>query len=161
MDVELIKKHADSMLKFALENNNFEKFVLGNPMWSVKIKNADSEYEDCIYAKMEAIYKYYRENPNFEIDKKLYMILNQYTNIVKGDEAFLTILKTIEYQIVAEAEKRAPFVLENEQLLNNLKKNLLNNQTLYRSQPYDEKKFWNTIEQYNESLSSNYGHKIL
>jgi hypothetical protein len=161
MNVELIMKHAESMLDLALENNNFEKFILGNPMWSVKIKNADGSYEDAIYAKMEAIYKYYREKPNSGIDKNLYMILNKYTAIIKGDEALLTIFKTIEYQIVAEAEKRAPFVMENANLLNNLKNNLMSNQELYRSQLYEQKGFWSTIEQHNETLASNYGHKVL
>ena len=161
MDVELLKKHADSVLNFALENNCFEKFVIGNPMWSVKIKNQEGEYEDCIYAKMEAIYKYHKQNPSSRIDKKFYTILKEYTPIVKGDEAFITILRTIEYQVVAEAENTAPFKIDNVQLLNNLKNNLLINQNLYRSPNYEQKNFWSKIEQCNETLSSNYGHKIL
>jgi len=161
MNVLEIKKYAESVLEMALQNEQLEKFLIGNPFWSVKIKNDQDIYEDCIFAKMEAIYKYYIEQPESLIEKKIYSILEDWTKKVKGSEAFYIILNTIEYQIVAENENRAPFTLDNTHLLENLKNNLMQNQELFKSEIYEKKNFWKTIEQHNESLSSNYGHKIL
>ena len=51
--------------------------------------------------------------------------------------------------------------MDNQVLLENLRNNLIVNRELYQSERYQKLGFWGKIQEHDESLSSNYGHKIL
>lgn len=161
MNVNALKDYARKMLELAIEKDEFDEYVVGLSYWSISLKDEYGKEEECVFAKMEAIYDFHLDNPSFLINEKFYSCLKKYTSIIKGSYNFLAMLRMIEYQVVSESENRAPFKIDNVTLLENLKKNLSENQALYKSQVYEQNKFWNTIEQHNESLSSNYGYRIL
>ena len=161
MNTNLLKQYSEEKLALSLKYNAFDMYVLGVTPYGVKIKNVEGQEEECIFAKMEAIYKCYNEDKELEIDKKLYEVLLEYAPKVKGISGVITILRTIEYQIVKEKEGMSPFEMDNQKLLQELKNNLAVNKELYQSEKYQSKDFWNTIEEHNNTLYENYGYKIL
>ena len=161
MNVKLLKEYAYGVLEVAIKSDTLKWYVAGIPLFSIKSLNEFGQEEECIFAKMEAVYQYYKNNPDSKIDIKLEEVLTFFTLNAKADYAVINFLKYVEYQIVAEKENRAPFAMNNEKLLSNLKQNLEQNKKLYQSDEYGKKGFMATIQQHNEMLSRNYGYKIL
>ncbi len=167
MNVDALLEYAYKILELSIEYNKLHKYIAGIPPFysvpadpNVKLMSADPG-EECHFVKMEAIYRYHTQHPEYRIDQKTYHILEEYTVIVKGSTGFLNILGLIEQQVVAEAEGRAPFQMDFPHLLDNLKTNLHTNKKLYTSQIYQDIGFMATIEQRNASLKANYGYSIL
>lgn len=161
LNVELLEEYAYNVLKVALEYNDLRRYILGFPPYSIEIQDESGNNSECIFAKMEAVYQYSKENPTAEIGEQLYKLLKSLTVIIRSVDAFLNVLRVVEYQIVAEQEKRAPFKMNYEELLENIRNNLAINKDLYFTAPYAEKHFMSTIQQHDEMLSRNYGYKIL
>ncbi|MBR6808432.1 MAG: hypothetical protein IKM46_08675 [Clostridia bacterium] len=161
MNISAIKEYAYNLLITSIKNDKFDEYVFCIPPFSVFVKDEYGNEEECVFAKMEAIYTYHRNNPDFKIDEKFYNNLRSAISKVKGSYSFLSLLRMVEYQIVSENEHRSPFSLDIITLLEDIKNNLYKNQDLYKSEIYERKKFWKTVEQHNESLNSNYGYKIL
>ena len=160
-NVKRLKEYAYEVLEASLKHDALDWYIIGISSYSITIKNEMGQEEECIFAKMEAIYQYYKNNPTSQIGKKLEELLAKFTLNLTGFYGIKSVLQCIEYQIVAEKENRAPFVMNNELLLNNLKQNLQQNKTLYQTEPYNKVGFMSTIQQHDEMLSKNYGHKIL
>ena len=161
LNVELLEEYAYNVLKVALNNNDLRRFILGFPPYSIEIQDDSGNNSECIFAKMEAVYQYSKENPTAEIGEQLHELLKTLTVIVRSVDAFINVLRVVEYQIVAEQEKRAPFKMNYEELLENIKNNLAANKVIYTSEIYVQYNFMGTIQQHNEMLSRNYGYSIL
>lgn len=155
MNTHALYEYAYEKLLFSLKYDHFDDYVLGFPIFGVHVGN-----KHCVFAKMHAIYEYHQKNPSDQIDEKFFNILLDHTQKVKGSEAFVILTETIEYQIVAEKENRAPFCIDCGKLLSCLSKNLYQNQELYRSERYEQIHFWKTMEAHHESLL-NFGYSLL
>ena len=161
MNVDALNDYAYGKLKLALEYNAFHLFILGVQPYGVRVPAySSSEKEECIFAKMHAIYKYYNDFPDECINVKLFNLLTKDAPRIKGDYAFITVLRTIEYQILAEKEGRAPFSFDCQGLVELLKKNLQENKALYTSEVYQQVHFMETIKEHHKALA-NYGYSLM
>ena len=110
MNVDALYDYAYGKLLLALKYNAIDWFVLGTEPYGVQVPAHNSSgKEECIFAKMNAIYEYYNTFPDECINIKLFDVLSEIAPRIKGSNAFITMLRTIEHQIVAEKENRAPF----------------------------------------------------
>lgn len=161
MNMNALKNYATRLLELALEVGDLDMYLASVEPYEIVVK--DQQGNDVLnhFIKMEAIYDYYRANKELKLDKKVFDTLYELTINGKSDLAIFSILAVIEHQIVAEGQNRAPFKMDNEVLLANLRKNLQDNKELYQSDVYNDIGFMNSIRQHDEMLSNNYGHKIL
>ena len=93
LNVKVLKEYAYNVLEVALKADAFQWYVAGVPLYSVKAQNDFGKEEECIFAKMEAIYLYYRNNPDSKINIQLEEILTNFTLNVKGDYGLINVLK--------------------------------------------------------------------
>lgn len=161
LNVELLEEHAYNVLKIALKCNYLRGYILGFPPFSISTQDESGNDVECIFAKMEAIYKYSIDNPTSGIGEQLYDLLKELTVKLRSPMTIINVLRMIEHQIVAERENRAAFKMNNEELLENLKENLAINEDMYLSPVYAKKGFMTTIRQHDEMLFRYYGRRIL
>ena len=73
------------------------------------------------YIVLEAIYKYYRENPGKNVDKILFNTFMLYINAMSALNALSLICNYIVAQVKNEKQGISPFKLDNIQLLKQMK----------------------------------------
>lgn len=161
MNMVVLKKLADNMLDMSFEYDEFFKFVMAVFPFTIKVPDGYGSEFECVSVKMEAIYDYYRKNPVSSIDKQLYDTLKEHMYSCKDIDSLLAMLRMVEYQISSERTDTAPFKIDNEDLLSSLKNNLQENIDVYKSDLYNEKNFLGVMQQHNEDLIENYGHRIM
>ena len=161
MNMEPLKHYATELLKIALEKDLLYEYLFSIEPFVLSIREPNGGYASDQYFKMYVLYDYYKSNPDIGLEKKLFDTLNEWTKKGKSSKFILSLLNVIECQILSELEKTAPFKLNNELLLSNLKKNLSDNRSLYESEIYEKKGFMGSIREHDEKLYQNYGHKIL
>lgn len=161
MNMSLLQELARDMLKTSLKYNLFDRYVTSIGTYSISIDDGYGGKLECISVKMEAIYEYYKNNPESNIDQKFYDNLLEYTYKAKTLWPLVSMLRMIEYQILSEKEGRAPFKMDNDALLDNIKRNLNDNKTLYESEIYKKDKFLNIMGDYNKNLNEKVGRGIM
>ena len=161
MNMDALKNYATRLLEYALKRGHLDEYLVSLGPYEIFVK--DQQGNDILNhsIKMEAIYDYYRTNKDSNLDNMVFDALYKYTQIGKSSLVIYSMLGVIEHQIVSERQNKAPFKIDNETLLANLRKNLNDNKALYESEIYEQKGFMNNIRQHDEMLSNNYGHKIL
>ena len=150
-------------MDIALKKNGLEDFLTGFCLYELTVK--DSYGNDVFSAMhvMEAIYDKYREDPNCNIDKMTYNIM---INLLKNKRSRMTILNIfddITYQINAQKNKTAPFNFNCEELLYEMKSNLIRNKDFYKLSDGVNKPngIWPEIEMYDARIEQTIGRKIL
>ena len=156
---ELIK----NLLKIAIKDNDFVNFVMMMPNYCIETRDLNGFVKPNRNYTMQAIYEYYNETPKSRMYELLYNTLIYISKEYKGEKAIETVIETIQYQLDSEKNNLAPFKIDCQSILNELRLNLLKNKEMYLQQKksFDYVPFWNNIENYNIVLQENYGHKIL
>jgi len=161
MNMDILKSHAADLLEIALRNDSMDLYLFPSGIFKIEIKDPTGNDASDHFIKMEAIYDYYRAHQDQDLVRKVFDVLNKYTQKARADWGFLYFLRIVEHQIVAEAEARAPFRLDIDALLGNLTRNLKDNKALYASDAYDRKGFMEEIRRHHRRLSENYGYMLL
>ena len=161
MNMEALKQLANSLLNRAFRYDEFDRYVGAYIPYSITMPDGHGGEMECISVKMEAIYDCYRNNPDSGIDKKFYEALLKGTSTAVVTRIMVAMLRTIEYQIMAENAKIAPFKIDNDVLLLNIKENLIKNRELYNSKRFQNEGFFDLMQQHNNDLMENYGRKIM
>ena len=78
------------------------------------------------YVVLEAIYKYYKENPHKKVDKILFNTLMNYIKWMSSTRALSLICNYIVAQVKNEKQGISPFKLDNIQLLKQMRFAVLN-----------------------------------
>ena len=78
------------------------------------------------YVVLEAIYKYYKENPHKKADKILFNTLMKFINAMSSTKALSLICNYIIAQVKNEKQGISPFKLDNIQLLKQMRFVVLN-----------------------------------
>ena len=156
---KLIKK----LLKIAVKNNDFENFVLMRPNYCIESRDLNGFVVPNRYYTMNAIYECYKEDSSLQLDVLLYNALINISKKYKGERAIETVLETVKYHLDAEKNNVAPFKIDCQSILNELRNMLLKNKDMYmeKKEVFNNVPFWNNIEEYDSTLLNNYGHKIL
>lgn len=152
-----------NLLKIAIKDNEFVNFVLMMPNYCIETRDLNGFVKPNRYYTMQAIYDYYNENPKFKIDELLYNTLINISREYKGEQAIETVLETVQYQLDFEKKNLAPFKIDCQSILNELRLTLLKNKEMYLQQKksFDYVPFWNNIENYNTELQEKFNHKVL
>ena len=78
MNVDALYDYAYGKLLLALKYNAIDWFVLGTEPYGVQVPAHNSSgKEECSFAKMNAIYKYYNAFPDDCINIKLFDVLSE------------------------------------------------------------------------------------
>jgi len=151
------------ILQISIKNDTFDKFLLMYPAYCVNSRDLNGIIKPNVYFTMEAIYEYYRLNPNSYIDDLMYKTLMNFSQNKHGISSVETILWIVQYQLSSEKFNTSPFKIDCQSILNELRKSLIQYKDIYaQSQSdYDIVPFWNTIENYDNDFKENYGHKML
>ena len=159
---EIKEEKARKMLDVSLKYDSFEYFVLGIGGYSVTVKDIDGSDVKSPGLVMNAIYNKYFNAPEIEIDKKLYKILDETIDFTRDGSILLTILGNVEYQMLAEKEKRAPFTIDCPHLLKGIRENINRNYTLYK-EPNNINKdgYIGEFKYHDQLLQESYNNKIL
>ena len=164
MSYDVIKKDTiRELLKVALDQNEFIDYVCCMPNLSVSTRDANGKFRPNIHYTMYAIYDYYNNNPASNINKKLFDALMYISDNYKGETAIYNVLQIISYQLERERLGIAPFSLDCKSILNNLRKSIINNKSMYMEakEEWNNVPFWDYLENYNNSFDRNYGLKFL
>lgn len=157
------KQHINELLEISLKVDDFEKFVLMRPFYCIETRDLNGFVRPNLYFSMEAIYDYYRNNPSSRIDLLLYNTLIYISGRYKGESVIEQVLNIVQYQLDSEKKQLAPFKIDCQSVLNELKKTIIKNKEMYM-QPKEVRgyiPFWNNIENYDLELQKMYGHKVL
>lgn len=156
---ELIKE----LLKVAIKDNEFADFVLMMSNYCIETRDLNGFVKPNRYYTMQAIYEYYDENPKSKIDELLYNTLIYISREYKGEQSVETVLETVRYQLNSEKKNLAPFKIDCQSILNELRLTLLKNKEMYLQpkKSFDYVPFWTNIENYNTVLKEKYNHKVL
>ena len=152
-NVRLLREYAKNLLKMALENNHLMWYIAGISIYSVDEhgktfeKNEYGERKDCPHIKLEAIYEYYKENPDSGIDQQVNATLGELATVAKGSDGLIHLLQWVSCLIVAEAEKRAPFPTDIWDIIARLNQNFIDNAALYEMEPYKKIDFLPRVKQ--------------
>ena len=164
MNVEAMKEYASKMLEMILKSKDKEEFFRAylneGDIFTIPTADSQGNKVDSKYAKMEAIYDKYRREPNCKIDELLYNTLEKSCPIVKSSSGIVGLLRTIEYQMGAEKENRAPFQMDCQYLLGLVKINLIGNKQIYDRPIYAEENFWGKMQEFDR-IFRGYGYHIM
>lgn len=157
------KELAKNYLDIALKYDEFKDFLLGSPIYELKVKDS---YGNDVYSAMhvmEAIYDKYRENTVPNLDKLTYETMIEELKNYKYLPSILNIIENIEYQITAENTGKAPFEMNCVGLLEEFKNHIERNKSVYQLPIPDigENGYWPSLENHNAIIEQISGKKII
>lgn len=158
-----IENESLKKLSVALESNRLYAFMLGIGIYKLDVGNMNKDMVLNTGAIMHTIYIYCKRISNIgnEVQETLEFLAN-----VKTFAAVYAVLEIVTYQLKAEKNNNSPFKLNIEKILNILRNNLKNNLNVYSQKGelgnYSlEKGMLPLLQDYDNNLEENYGHKIL
>lgn len=151
------------LLDVALKNGQLADFVAMKPAYRIESRDLNGIVGPNMYFTMEAIYDYYRSNPNSGIDKDFYNSLIFLAQSYSGELMVERVLGIIDYQLNSEKSKSAPFEIDCQSVLNVLRNTIVANKAIYEKPDVerDNHSFWQSIEKYNEDFNQKYGRRVL
>ena len=157
---EIMNNTADKLLDIALKHDNLLYYVVGSDMYKMVVRDFSGKEVYSPDLVMSSIYRRYKNNSNDSIDQKVFAIFDQLTKNCVSGPILINTLSNIEYQMRSEKEGHAPFTLDCDKLLENLKNNLMvNRQKITRT--IEDINYMDEFKNHNQLLSETYGHKIL
>jgi hypothetical protein len=157
---EQMKKIADAGVKYTMtiyknDNNNMGLYaaLLGLGNYKLERKPGYGHDYDCY---LEAIYRYHRDFPEEKIDEYLYNTFLDLARCSVDVETLSKVVNIIFSQLRNQKEGISPFEVEMKKVLEFLKNNIINDQELL-----GDKEYMSKVNEYDEILDRNYGHKIL
>ena len=112
----------------------------------------------------ESIYDKYRSNPELKLDQQLYDILHHVVSVSRDGTNVLKMLKEIEYQLMSEKNRTAPFKLDCISLLDALSQNIKTNKDVF-SKEYEslnlKNGFMPEFEEHNDFVDSICGRRFM
>ena len=157
-DSELANKYLDIALKY----EKFGEFLGGIPIFELTTIGPMGERIFSVAHVVGAVYDKYKEEPESNLDKKMYEEIKRILETSPYERFVLHLLEVIEYQMDCEKKKIAPFKIDCVDLLKDVKDNINRNKIRYtkKSDLYGENGIWPSLEMHNTRLSS-YGHRIM
>lgn len=154
---------ASGYLNIALENNMLLDFLVGRPLFELKVKDGYGNTTFSSMHVMEAIYDKYREDANLMLDKKVYEEFLNELKVSKFPKDIFNITEDILYHINSEKTGTAPFSMDCITLLEELKNNLSRNKAFYTysNEQHNIKSVWPQIEDYNDRVFNSSGKRII
>ena len=156
----ILNKMADQRVQYAMddykkENNKMGLYaaLYGFGRYKLEIK---PESGHNYYLIMEAIFRYYKNNPNSDIDKLYYNTLLLLANTCSNIETVSMFIRTISVQLDYQKRKICPFNVNINVLLKTFKETIQKNKELIK-----DSRFINTMNSYNDLFNEKYGIKIL
>lgn len=153
------KQYIDEILDLAIKNNKIPFFLAG--IGEYKIESRDGQYGAIVtdYAAiMQALYRKYQQNQEQKFLENVEKSFEFACSNIKS-EALITVLLDINYHLLLEKEKKAPFALNYSKLLKLIKENLMENKQLYEQEIY--KNFLINANSCISSISENCVNKSL
>lgn len=157
MDIEIYKEHAMDILDLALEFDKLDMFLVGGDVYRLSDFNTPVIQHDS-YLVMQAVYDKYNQNPELELDKKVYEAIIKLLETEKYEPFIINIISDIEYQLMSEQQKTAPFELNCIEILKKLRENIERNKERFKS---GSTNMWGRLENHDKIINTHYGHKIL
>ena len=155
----LMLLYSEKLLNLALKTNKLKNYLVGEGIFDLKMETKGGLKINNYFLVMEAIYKKYKEKKQEEIDKKVYDAMLKILKTTTNEMDVYSLMLMIEYQMYSEKVKYAPFELDNNELLKELKNNIERNKEIYmQSQSIS----WSKFEEHNQILETKFGcNKIL
>lgn len=158
LQVKLLMEIGLNHLNFSKKYNKFADFIMGRDVYAVTMINPlTHEREQCTWAVMETVYNDYRKNPEEKINEKLFNVLEDEFKNGNGSISILNTVDCVLYQLRSEAQKTAPFSMDNEKLVECAKDNIIRNKKRYNK----SKEMKRMLKDRNADLFENYGYKIM
>ena len=158
LQVKLLMEIGLNHLNFSKKYNKFADFIMGRGVYAVTMINPlTHEREQCTWAVMETVYNDYRKNPEEKINEKLFSVLENEFKNENGCDFILNAIDCVLYQMRSEAQKTAPFSMDNVKLLECAKDNIIRNKEKY-NKGQEMKQMLNDRD---ADLFENYGYKIM
>lgn len=152
------QKFCDDILEHVLSSNHFREYILMLPLYNSN--NPKLHYNE--FNVLTSIHNYHRKHPNEHIDKKYYDTLSQIARTGYGERGVKGVLDNVKSQLYFEKNGKAAFHVDCQEILKELKSTIMAHKDIYMGESEISKgPFWNTIQDYNQELSEEYGHKVL
>ncbi len=145
---------AYKLLDIALLHDKLEQFLLSYSLYGIYSEKEIEEKGFPTQLIMESIYRKFRENPDMKIDQKVFQIFHDRFMSSKAGNYILPMIKELEYQLMCERNKTAPFKLDCKTLLEGLSQNIKTNKSYFENRMVD-------FEIHNDYLNAHYGHKFM
>lgn len=101
--------------------------------------------EHSIWALMEGIYNYYKDNPDKPVAEAFYDSIKRLFENVKLRSCYVNAMKALQFQIDYEKEGYAPFTIDTKSLIDICEENFPRIKSLFnKSKDYDE--FCNSMD---------------
>ena len=161
MDMEAFNKYAKGILELAIREKELDQFLIGRSVYSLELSDGYGGKVQSATKVMETIYSKFRETKDIKFAEDVY---NAMVKVLRNEfyEPYIeNLLHDIEYQLYAEKNNLAPFKMDCEFLLKELRNTLERNKERYQKpNPTDGPRgFWGTMEDEEEELEK-YGLKI-
>lgn len=157
---ELKKELAENQLNIALEYNHLDYFLTGYAGLGIERINEDGTKTFDATFTVEAIHNYYRKNMESGIDKAMFTILHNIVSNSYDSESLANVLDVITIQILYEKNGHAAFTIDNIQLLEALKKHVLEYRDVFerrRINHFSSKSFAEYYDEVNDFLQNSLG----
>lgn len=157
---KVTKELAEKLLDIALKYDELDKFIIGYPGYELYVNDGMGQKINSVDAMMKAIYKRYLSDNS--ISDKLYVAIESRVNSTKNGITLLHLLDIIQYQMRSEKQNVSPFDIDCAMLLQCVKNNIVQNKAVYSRGFKDHKEgFIDEFKNFNQTLETNYGHRIL
>ena len=158
LQVRALMEKGSLLLDCVKKYNDFADFIMGRRALALTMINPlTHEREHCTWAVMETVYNDYRKNPEEKINEKLFNVLEEEFKNGNGAISILHAVDCVLYQLRSEAQKTAPFSMDNEKLVECAKDNIIRNKDIYNKR----KVMKQMLKDRNADLFENYGYKIM
>lgn len=151
-------------LERSLKLNEFDRYLMMLGGYGIETRDWDGYQRDNPNFTIEGIYEYYKKYPQSGIDKKMYDTLLKIAKESSLDILIDTILSIITFQLYYEKNNTAPFKIDCQSILDELRKTLWKHKATYQSKCKDEDTpvvFWTEVEYYNRDLCERFGYRLL
>jgi len=155
---EIDREHARNVLEIALKYGELKKFLCGNPYYKLETHDSMGNAIHNYQLVMQSIYDKYKEDKTSEIDKKMFDAIIDFLKTEKYEPLLFNMIHVIEYQMMAEKQKSAPFELDCIEILKELKNNIERNKERFINNKFDA---WKKLEGHDQMINQHFGHKIL
>ena len=160
-EYNILEQRAKKLLDICMKyQNDLFYFLIEGPGFDLYTKNNLGEKEFAVNLRVQAIYDKYKESP--EVKELFERTLQDVAENNKSGEYVNYLLLLVEYQLKKEKQNEAPFKIDIGLILENLRKNIIENYDKYnKSTTSSPNNFISNVQKHDTILEENYGYKIL
>lgn len=156
------KKLIMQLLDAAISKNELDSFMLLLPDYSIRGRDLNGYIAPRAHYSWEALYEYANINPDFPMVDEIKTVLCR-NAVYKGERAIENTLGFIEYHLSKEKVHQAPFHIDFQEVISQLRKTIQQNRELYLvpKEAFQNEPYWTRIEQHSERLREEFAVELL